>query len=104
MSKNNLNFHELALNGKLNTIDPKLLTLENLLKRDNNGNTPIRKAAYTGNLYQIPYPILIKIDKKEMGAIPHITYLTGIQKSKEIYRNKLTKEIPQVLKSKTHAK
>jgi hypothetical protein len=53
-----LNFHQLAKDGKLNTVDLGLLTQENLLIKSADGNTPLNWAATTGHLNQIPYPIL----------------------------------------------
>ncbi len=51
-------FHQLATDGKLNTIDPNLLTQENLTLQDNCGNTPLHYATLNGHLEQIPNPLL----------------------------------------------
>jgi hypothetical protein len=102
MSKNDPNFHKLALHGKLDTIDPKLLTMENLLDTKEHTNSPIKLANFNGKLHKIPYPILIKIAKKECGTIAEADYQIALKKSKEIYRKKLTKEIPQALKNKSY--
>jgi ankyrin repeat protein len=53
-----IDFHELAKEGKLNTIDPNLLTEENLTTIDSYGYTPIHWAAQRKFLHQIPTEIL----------------------------------------------
>jgi hypothetical protein len=53
-----LQFEELAKTGKLYTLDPKLLTEENLLKKNKSGETPLHLAAMEGFLEQIPEEIL----------------------------------------------
>jgi ankyrin repeat protein len=49
-----INFHKLAKESKLDTIDPSLLTQENLTLKDKNGVTPLHYAARHKNLNQIP--------------------------------------------------
>ncbi len=53
-----MDFHDLAKNGKLNTIDPNLLTQENLTLQDEDGYTPLHCAANFGFLNQIPKQLL----------------------------------------------
>jgi ankyrin repeat protein len=51
-------FQQLAKYGNLNSIDPNLLTQENLTIKDNNGSTPLHWAARKGHLNQIPEKFL----------------------------------------------
>jgi ankyrin repeat protein len=53
-----MNFHDLAKEGKLNTIDPSLLTQENLTAKNKYKNTPLHYAAEKGYLGQIPKKFL----------------------------------------------
>jgi ankyrin repeat protein len=53
-----MDLHDLAKNGKLNTVDPNLLTQENLTLQDEDGYTPLHCAANFGHLNQIPRQLL----------------------------------------------
>ncbi len=53
-----INFHQLAINGKLDTIDPKLLTQKSLTKQNDYKVNAIQLAARERNLHQIPQKIL----------------------------------------------
>jgi hypothetical protein len=49
---------QLILEDKLNTVDPKLFTQENLTKKDINGCTPLHQLARRNKLNQIPQKFL----------------------------------------------
>jgi hypothetical protein len=57
-TKTTLDFHELAKEGKLNTIDPALLTIENLTSEDYFGKTVMHIAGEHGNLNQFKPELL----------------------------------------------
>jgi ankyrin repeat protein len=74
-----IDFHQLAKEGKLNTLDPSLLTQENLtVKNNDKGNneiTPLHWAAYCGYLNQIPNSLLTQKNltvKDNNGDTPYM--------------------------------
>jgi hypothetical protein len=105
-----IDFHQLAREGRLNTLDPELLTEENLFAENHVGDTVLDEAIFTdilnqqNNLYQIPYPILLKNKEICLEEISEERYKLNLQKSKEIHIKKLKEKIPETLKTKNYGK
>jgi hypothetical protein len=68
-----IDFHQLARNGELNTLDPQLLTAENLTVEKREKFTPFQFAIQNGHLSQIPKNLLTHknlTEKNEVGITP----------------------------------
>jgi hypothetical protein len=93
-----IDFQTLARTGKLNTIDPQLLTEENLTTKNIYGATALHWAAYSRNLHQIPKTVitektlLIKNNKNvtviqettQSGNLDQLSYLHIVKFKEQI--------------------
>jgi hypothetical protein len=100
MDTTEINFQELARTGKLNTIDPSLLTENNILIVNSNGITPLYLALHNDYLDQIPYLTLLKLKNECLKIIDIKLYTDTLTITKKTYTKELIQKIPQKLKTK----